>query len=88
MKTTDKYFLSKAKSIKTKMRSETKKKFLKVIQLRLKGYSLDSIAKHLDLVKSRIFKLENVLLDTLNDTQLGEYRTIMHESKDKLKSIK
>lgn len=70
------------------LRSETKDKLKIIIEYRTKGYSLDSISKHIGIAKARVHKLEKDFKIWLGSKDSKDYDLLIHEAKQKLTEIK
>jgi len=71
------------------LKDTTKKRLIEIIGYRLKGFTLEAIAEHYGVAKSRIHKLEKMFVEKgLTGTQHAAYWQLVHDAKKNFGSIK
>lgn len=75
--------------MKDELKPETKKRLIEIIGYRLKGFTLDAIAEHYGVAKSRIHKLEKMFTEEgLSGSEQAAYWQLVHDAKKTIGSIK
>lgn len=75
--------------IRDELKEHTKKQLVEIIGYRLKGFTLEAIAEHYGIAKSRIHKLERLFAkEGLTGQEDAAYWQLVHDAKKTFGSIK